>query len=417
MEKNIIIGLLVLILCASFVYATNMSVGTVSLPASAYRIQVTLVNQRPDPVGPGEIVEVRFKFENRGGENAEDITVELLPDYPFSLYTDEDAVKQIGSIYGRQIGKTGVIVKYKLRVDENAIEGENDLELRYRISNFPWIKLDPFKIDIQTEDAILSVEDVRTKTDTIKPGEKGTVDITLWNMADSLLKDIKVKLNLDDVPFVAIESTNEKTIKKLDSGEEIKLEFKIMAEADAESKVYKLPLKISYSDELGTKYSINSSTGLLVYSEPKLQVDIEKSNLLQKDPVGVVVFSIANIGPSKINYLNIEVLPSNDYMVIPDSSIYVGNLDPDDYESAEFTIHVLNPKLKEVPLKLLITYKNAYNEDESKTKTIYLKLFSKVEAVKMGLREKSKGIGIAITIIIIVLGLLGYLKWKKMVKK
>src|SRR3989338_4015293 len=158
MKKIIWVSLLVLILFGGMAYAFGNA--TSSQISDSYRIKATLVNQEPDPAGPGEIVDVRFKFENRGGENAEDITAELLPDYPFSLYTNENSTKQIGSIHGRQIGETGVIVKYKLKVDENAVEGENELELRYKIGNGPWIKLDAFKIDIQTEDAILAVEDV-----------------------------------------------------------------------------------------------------------------------------------------------------------------------------------------------------------------------------------------------------------------
>src|SRR3989338_3324985 len=155
-----LISLFVLILCSSFVYATSSSASTISATSEWARINVTIVNQDPDPVEPGGYVTVRFKFENRGSANAEDVTAELMPEYPFSLDEGESAVQKIGSIHGRQIGDIGVIVKYRLRVDKDAVEGDNELELRYKTEDNSWIKLEPFKIDVQTYDAILSVDSV-----------------------------------------------------------------------------------------------------------------------------------------------------------------------------------------------------------------------------------------------------------------
>ena len=152
-----IVGIIILTVYGTTVIAAETGV---SIP-DWINIDVTMVNQIPDPVEPGQYVEVRFKFENTGSENAEDIEVQILPDYPFSLEPGDSQTKYIGSAHGRQIGDIGIIVKYRLKVDENAVEGANDIELRYRINNpgYPpnWIKLEPFTIDVQTHDAILAV--------------------------------------------------------------------------------------------------------------------------------------------------------------------------------------------------------------------------------------------------------------------
>jgi len=54
-------------------------------------IKVSFVNQEPDPAEPGTFVDVRFKFENIGLETSDEITVELLPEFPFS-YCREKAL-------------------------------------------------------------------------------------------------------------------------------------------------------------------------------------------------------------------------------------------------------------------------------------------------------------------------------------
>lgn len=413
MKKNIVlIGIFVFVLCAGYVYATSASAGTISATSEWARINITIVNQEPDPVEPGDYVTVRFKFENKGSANAEDVTVELLPEYPFSLYSDE-AVKKIGSIYGKQIGDMGVIVKYRIRVDKDAVEGENELELRYRIEDKPWTKPEPFLIDVQTHDAILSISSVLSGKDMIRPGEASNLIIDFKNIADSLIKDVKVRLDFGGVPFAPIGSTNEKTIKKLDAGEDVKLNFKIMAEADAESKVYKIPLFFDYQDELGNKYFKNSTIGLVVGDIPDLSVTIDSSGIYTSGKSGDIVIKFVNKGVTDIKFLNVKLRHTNDYKIVSSDEVYIGNIDSDDYETAEFTVFVGKTKEKEVTLPISIEYKDANNEDYAEDIALYLKLYSAAEAKRFGLVKGSAAKGILIIIVIVVGGFFGYKKWRR----
>ena len=52
-------------------------------------IQVTLLNQDPDPVQPGDVVEVRFQVQNKLSETTDDVYIEILPEFPFSMYSGE----------------------------------------------------------------------------------------------------------------------------------------------------------------------------------------------------------------------------------------------------------------------------------------------------------------------------------------
>ena len=61
----------------------------VSMPAFAAEvglIRVDMLGQDPDPVRAGEVVEVRFRIENWWEDTSEEITIEVAPDYPFSVY-------------------------------------------------------------------------------------------------------------------------------------------------------------------------------------------------------------------------------------------------------------------------------------------------------------------------------------------
>ena len=120
-NKNLIILTMVFLICIIFVNA-----GYLDTP----QVEVTLLNHDPDPVNSGNVVEVRFKVENTGEQTIEDFVIEIIPDYPFSLYSGT-AQKNYGKLIGGQDGIDSIIVDYKLRIDEDAVEGDNEIKLRY----------------------------------------------------------------------------------------------------------------------------------------------------------------------------------------------------------------------------------------------------------------------------------------------
>ena len=97
----------------------------------------SIVNQMPDPAEPGNYVEMRFKIENIGTLNLNNVKFELVPKYPFYFDNLYYANQTVSSIWGGQSIKengsqTGVILYYKLRVDNNAVAGNNEIELKYK---------------------------------------------------------------------------------------------------------------------------------------------------------------------------------------------------------------------------------------------------------------------------------------------
>ena len=423
--RKIIIGILMLVLIsivsASLVISTDSGItaGTNIKFANAteldkYNVAYNLVNQIPDPAEPGKYVELRWKIENFGSKNAEDVIVELLPEYPFSLDPGESAVQKVGSVWGRQIGEQGVMIYYKLRVDKDAVEGNNQIKLRYSLDNGKsWFTLEPFNVRIITQDAILGIESISSSPDPIKPGTTSTVKIKIRNLADSLLKDIKIRLVIDGVPFAPIGSTNEKTIKNLNSGEVKDVEFNLMAEPSADSNVYKVPLRIDYLDWSGNRYLRNGTIGLVIGGEPDLLVGVDSSEIISSGKTGKVVIKFTNKGLTNIKLLYIKLEQSNDYTIISNAEEYIGNIDSDDYETSEFSLYVKKTSKESIPLKMEINYKDSNNNDYKKEVDVELKLYTKTETQKFGLQKKSKTLGIIITLVIIGVGLFVYIKYRK----
>ena len=386
-------------------------------PARIYDIAVTLINQEPDPAEPGKYVDVRFKFDNNGSGEARNVIVELLPEYPFSLDAEASAARNIGTIQSMQRGDVGIIVKYRLRVDKNAVDGENDLRIRYKIEGYSWIEPEEFKVDVQTNDAILSVDSVSLGKKSLEPGASNTIKIKVSNDADSMLKDIKARLELGGLPFIPLGSTNEKMIYKIDSRESYEFEFELLANPDADSGVYQVPLKIAYSDELGKTYFKNSTLGFIVGAKPDLSLTLDTTEVYERGKPGNIVVKVVNKGVTNIKFTNVKLMPNKDYKILSNGEDYLGNIDSDDYETAEFNIYVENKKDKKIILPIVIEYADANNNNYKTDMNLEMPIYSASEAKRFGLVEGNGKVGFFIVILVVVAGLFIYRRWSKGRKK
>lgn len=412
-NKKIIFGLFVLSLILNSIGVFGASTSATGRTQLYFPdVDVTMINYDPNPAEAGRYVTIRFKIENTGAETAQDIITELLPRYPFSLDPGESAVKNIGSVRSRQLGDTGVIIDYRVKVDENALEGDNEIELRYNVKGGGWIKLEPFDINVNPHDILLSIASVDTPQ-MIKPGEISKVDINLENLALTFIKEIKVRLNLGGVPFAPIGSTDRKIVKQMEADSKATVSFNLMAEPGADSNLYKVPIEIEFLDRLGNVYTKNETVGLIVGAEPDLTINIDSSQVYSSGGTGDVSIKITNKGVTGVKFLNIELKESDNYRILSTKEVYVGNIDSDDYETADFEIALGKVKEKDAVLLLLVEYKDANNNDYSKNIELPLNLYSSAEAKSMGLKKGNNAVGIIIVLVIVGAGFFIYRRWRK----
>jgi hypothetical protein len=396
---------------AGFVYAQTSSSSKVMGNAASLRI--SMISQDPDPVGPGSFVDVRFKVENVGSKAADDVHLQLVPKYPFSLDPGDDGVKDIGSLQGNQLDDEAVIVKYRLRVDDAALQETSEIELRFSVGSSEWQKLDPFYLEVKTPDAFLSVESIDIEPSPLRPGEEGTITVSVRNIADSLLRDIRLDLDLSGSSFTPVGSVATAYIGRLDKDESTSFAFKIFADPSAESKAHKIPLIVSYSDDSLTKYSKNYTAGVIVFDAPSYVLNIEDRTLREPKKKGKFTLSISNTGSSDLKYLTLEIVPSDDYVVLSKNKEYLGNLESDDFETSEFEIYPAADKLS-LPVDLVIAYKDKFNNAYSDKKQVVLGLYSPEDMKKYELAAKKSNMWMVVVLLgVLLVAWIFYRRWEK----
>lgn len=379
-------------------------------------LQISLLNSDPDPAQPGRYVELRFRVENLGTFNTADTLFELIPEFPFSMDPGESTERELGTIYGRSIGDEAATLYYKVRVDRNAIDGDNYVRLRYTVDNGKtWALSDKFTIRVQSVYAIVGIESVKTTPRKIEPGKKAEVVVTLKNLADSIMEDVTLKLDMSSstMPFVPIDSTSEKKVKSLAPGESKAFAFDIMALGDAASQIYKLPIVISYVDATGTYYNKSDILALVVGATPEIETSVDEQTFYSSGRSGKVTVRFVNRGVTDIKFLNVNLEPSDDFEIISGSTVYIGDLDSDDYETAEFDIYVKGTKEDHVVLPLKLEYTDPNNEEFMQNVALRVNLYSGEQLKRYGLSRGNGFTGIFIILVIVIGGYFGYQKWKK----
>lgn len=415
--------------------------GTVAADSYTYvsgaSIRVSMISQDPDPVEPGQYVELRWMVTNLGSRPLEEVEFKLEPQYPFKLLGNDDGIKDLGTIQGHQKGEEGVVLYYKVKVDEDAAEGVNDLILKYRFKGMEeWAELDEFETRVQSVDAAVVIDNVMLEPERITPGSTGRLTIALENLADSLMEDVNLKLDLtlssipqpstgteatalyEVLPFAPTTSSSERRIPVMKPGETVMVSYDLTVYPDATSRVYKVPVILTYTDELDTEYTKEDIIGVTVGAEPDLYVVVDDSDLLAGKKTGTVSFKFVNKGVTDIKFLDVVLEETEEYDIISASEEYIGNIDSDDFESVDFSIYLNNngdaEEISELELPLKIVYKDANNKDYSKEINLVHRIYT---AEEKGQATSNSVMYIIIALVIIVLGYILYRRWAKKRKK
>lgn len=393
-------------------------------------VSISLVNQDPDPAIAGDIVEVRLGVENRGGVSAEDLVLEIVPEYPFAMVSGESETQEIGTIKSYQTGSDMKIVKFKLRVDKDATAGAYELKVKNHEKGSSVSTQRSLSIDVQNRE---SAEIVHIDKTLLIPGKQSSMKFTINNVGDAPLRDLTFNWQNEDKIILPVGSDNTKYIKYIDIGDSAELSYEVIADTNAEPGLYELDLHLKYRDPISSnETSMSTIAGIYVGGGTDFDVAYSESS------AGQTSFSIANIGSNPSYSVSVSVPEQKGWKVSGANSVIIGNLNKGDYTVASFE---LQPSVKssnseemtkeemmklrgnmQDSIKLQIDYTDTTGNRESVEKEVSLNPSSMSSldssSSPRAMREKKTNSflnnkGILITLAIVVIGLLIYAKVKR----
>ena len=250
----------------------------------------------------------------------------------------------------------------------------------------------------------LTISSVTTSPVEVAQGENTNVKIELDNDGDFDLEDVSVSLDLTNVPFAPYSSSSEVSFDELREGKSKTADFRLVALNAATAGIYKIPVHISYTDTNDdlrkTKDSLISIT---VNSKPVLGINIGE-NLLLKNSNNQLTVQVVNKGLSDVKFLEINLKPSAYYDILSQNSVYIGDIDSDDFDSADFQIFFKSDSPDIVYVPVTINYKDPTNKPYTEDFSVPVNVYTKDKAIELGLMPQSRTglyVGIVIALIII----------------
>lgn len=255
----------------------------------------------------------------------------------------------------------------------------------------------------------LNIDSVSISPQEVAPGKSVEVKIVLDNNLDDDVSNVDVSLNLASVPF-APEKTTEVFFEEILSDKSKDAIFDLIANSDAESGVYKIPLAISYDTENGSEKK-STFISITINGKPELSLNADNFLLVGKNKLTI---KITNSGLAKAKFLELNTQSGTGYNLISASKVYIGDLNSDDFDTFSLDIYAKNSGTIMVPVEM--KYRDFANNDYTKDFDVPVRVYSQDEALKLGLVQKSNTgvyIGLAVLVIILYIVYSRLRKWQR----
>lgn len=385
-------------------------------------ISLNLLNQEPDPVEAGDIVELRINIQNHGGKPVVgDYIVEIEPKYPFKSVYGENLIKKV-NLGGFSRNDRSQVIKFRLKVDSDAKSGTYSLPIiHYEDGKKSKVKhQEDLKIVITSR---TSAEVISINTEKLVPGKKTLLEFGIKNVGKSPLRNAVFSWESNDDTILTVGSGNVRHIDEIKIGEEKLVSFWALTDVNAKPGLYKIVMTLRY-DYQSRNYSnssdtdnndkdkeiITSKAGIYIGGGTEFDITFDKIS-----STGQYVFYLSNNGNSKASSLVVAIPEQENWQVNGKKSAVIGNLIEGDYGIVEFDL--TKNSLDNLPITLEITYTGTDGSRESILKEVVInadnQAFDEMSFTYDSENNKNKSIPNAFYVII-VLGLVYLLyRWNK----
>jgi len=317
-----------------FVLILSLFPGITSAPAG---LKITLVDQTPYPVQPGQQVRFWIQAENIGNGPLNNVTVEVVPDGVFSA-SSSDVSKTYSTIHAG----SKVYHEYIMYVASDAPDGPRALTVRYKEGNSSlWIE-QKFTVGIggiidPGNRGTLIIEKVASSPDVFMPGDTGIIWVTLKNNATALANGSNVtnariqSADLYSKDNIVVTSEAVNALGIIAPGDNISIPFRVSIPKDTPDGTYLLTLNVNGSS---FEYNIKRNVEIKVDSAG---IKAIQSKAPYASAAGKTIeIDIVNYHQGTVR--GVSIIPVAEGMSFYPSEYFIGEMKPDDFFTSKFNI-------------------------------------------------------------------------------
>jgi hypothetical protein len=252
MKKVLLISILVSFVLLSLVSAPSTQ-ASYSSSSGSQGIVVTQLNYQPYPANPGEYFDLWIQAQYIGSGLAPNATFILEPTFPFSLDSNQNPMYSFS-----ELGSTPVLLHYLVRVDQNAVQGDNQLNLEYNPDG---------SNNFATKTFGIQVSDAQTNFDLVIQDSTSTAtSIGIANIGDNTANSLIVRI--PNQPGFKTIGTNGQIVGNLNSGDYTIATFDLVPIARSNNET--LEVELDYTDLIGVRRTVIESIPFNLLSSANL---------------------------------------------------------------------------------------------------------------------------------------------------
>lgn len=335
-------------------------------------VDVSEIN--PNPARPGEDLLIKVNIQNAGDEPAKNVIVGIEEIHPFGFKYSTSEIYGSGTNTERNFRieqirqRSKVELSFYLRVDPETESGVYQIEFTIKDKNgTSFSRRIPVRIEgnpdlVLSGSEILSVNEDNSSSKAIVPGQEFYLRTSVKNAGNGDAKNVRVILNLNNSsPLIPLED-NVRFFENLSAGSSKNLSFKLLLGNNADVKPYRIPLRITASNNTET-FQIDKIQEIGINVLNRAQIDISSLKFDPEMPVKgqqvSLTLRLENVGKGEARSVKarLEGLEGSG-----STNAFLGRLDKDDDAPAVFTF--TPGKTGDQNVTLLVEYEDDFGEHQ-----------------------------------------------------
>jgi LPXTG-motif cell wall-anchored protein len=299
----------------------------------------------PYPLESGKYVNLWIKIDNYGSGNAEKVSCTIIPKYPFSLDSGENATQDIGMLPGME----SAIIDYRIYVDAAAVEGNNGLDLECSPSSDGVITKRTISLYVTSSVPEFAVGTVSSQPTKLLPDtEDNLIKIKIQNIGTGSADLVTAKLILPEGITPTESYSNIANLGTIASGGVGEASFYLDIDSGLEPKDYLASLEIRYRDSNGARSEYKTQileADISVRPAPTFEIESITTTpepITQGDSIGLNIV-LKNTGSEEAKTVSFKLYKQNDQPFTLDEKYdFIGNIKPGETGQAGLKITVDN---------------------------------------------------------------------------
>ncbi|WZL73333.1 CARDB domain-containing protein [Clostridiaceae bacterium 35-E11] len=377
-------------------------------------------------VSPNEDFDISFDLKNTGQEEARNVKISV--DAGSEILPKTLSMKNIGTLAA---GKS-IPLAFKFFAKEG-IESKNypiKLNVEYDVKGGgsktvqtanQYVGVFVKEGTGQNTSPKVIVNDYSYDGEYVKAGAPFSLTISFFNTnSKKAVQNVKVSLKSEGDVFSPVDSSNSFFIGSIQPNGKVQKSIQLKPKVDANYQTHNIVAEIEYEDNKGEKYTASEMMGIPVIQEIKLmttEVEIPTENFIG-NPVGITL-DFYNIGRAMIR--NMMIRTEGDFD-IQDGNLYIGNLEAgkDNY----YDVTITPNKEGTLTGKIIFEYDDDIGNHYVTEKEFAMNVIKQEEPMmpEEGMKmeqppQASSKKGIFIFVGMVIVGVVGFIIYKKRFKK